>query len=182
MEEKTTPTEEKAVETPVGSDLKVEEGAASEKTTEKTFTQAEVNKIVSDRVSETNKKWQEKMTESEKLSKMTAEQKAEHEKQKKEKEYADRERNITVRELKMTAKEILVERGLPLSLAEVIDYSDAEKCTASIDAMEKAFRETVEKTVSDRIKSSANTPKTGGDLSGAEKEAARKVMGLSTSK
>ena len=156
--------------------------AATKAESGKTFTQEEVNKIVSDRVSETNKKWQEKMSESEKLSKMTADQKAEHERQKREKEFADREKSITVRELKMSAKEILVERALPLTLAEALDYSDADKCNASIDAIEKAFRASVDKAVSERIKSSAGSPKTGADVSATEQEAARKIMGLSIKK
>ena len=181
MDEKTTATDI-AVEKKDGSDTDNVQDAVQEKTAEKTFTQTDVNKIVSDRVNEANKKWQEKMVESEKISKMTAEQKAEHEKQKKEKEYADREKNITARELKMTAKEILAEKGLPLSLAQALDYTDTEKCTASIEVVEKVFREAVDKAVSDRIKSSAIIPKTGRELSESEKDAARKVMGLSTSK
>ena len=96
-------------------------------------------------------KIQEARTEAEKLAKMNAEQKAEYEKEKREKELADREASITKRELAATAKEQLAEKGLPLSLADVLNYSSAEACAASIDAVGKAFQEAVEKAVEERL-------------------------------
>lgn len=90
-------------------------------------------------------------TEAEKLAKMNAEQKAEYEKEKREKELADREASITRRELAATAKEQLAEKGLPLSLADVLNYESAEACAASIDAVGKAFQEAVEKAVQERL-------------------------------
>lgn len=96
-------------------------------------------------------KIQEARTEAEKLAKMNAEQKAEYEKEKREKELADREASITRRELAATAKERLAEKGLPLSLADVLNYENAEVCAASIDAVGKAFQEAVEKAVQERL-------------------------------
>lgn len=90
-------------------------------------------------------------TEAEKLAKMNAEQKAEYEKEKRDKELADREANITRRELAATAKEQIAEKGLPLSLADVLNYESAEACAASIDAVGKAFQEAVEKAVQERL-------------------------------
>lgn len=107
-------------------------------------------------------KIQEARTEAEKLAKMNAEQKAEYEKEKREKELADREASITKRELAATAKEQLAEKGLPLSLTDVLNYSSAEACAASIDAVGKAFQEAVEKAVEDRL-SGGKPPKKAGD-------------------
>lgn len=107
-------------------------------------------------------KIQEARTEAEKLAKMNAEQKAEYEKEKREKELADREESITKRELAATAKEQLAEKGLPLSLTDVLNYSSAEACAASIDAVGKAFQEAVEKAVEDRL-SGGKPPKKAGD-------------------
>ncbi len=101
-------------------------------------------------------------TEAEKLAKMNAEQKAEYEKGKREKELADREASITKRELAATAKEQLAEKGLPLSLADVLNYSSAEACAASIDAVGKAFQEAVEKAVEERL-SGGKPPKKADD-------------------
>lgn len=97
-------------------------------------------------------------TEAEKLAKMNAEQKAEYEKQKKEQELADREAQITKRELSATAKETLADKGLPTQLAEILNYSSAEACQASIDAVEKAFQEAVTKAVDEKLRG-GNPPK-----------------------
>lgn len=105
---------------------------------------------------------QEARTEAEKLAKMNAEQKAEYEKEKREKELADREASITKRELAAAAKEQLAEKGLPLSLADVLNYSTAEACSASIDAVGKAFQEAVEKAVEERL-SGGEPPKKADD-------------------
>ena len=98
-----------------------------------------------------DEKIQAARTEAEKLAKMNSEQKAQYEKEKREKELADREASITKRELAATAKEQLAEKGLPLSLADVLNYSSAEACAASIDAVGKAFQEAVEKAVTERL-------------------------------
>ena len=111
---------------------------------------------------EINTKVQEAVTEAEKMAKMNAEQKAQYEREKKEKEIADREAALTKRELTATAKEQLAEKGLPLSLADVLNYSSAEECNASIEAIGKTFQEAVEKAVEDRLKG-GKPPKKAGD-------------------
>ena len=111
---------------------------------------------------ELNTKVQEAVTEAEKMAKMNAEQKAQYEREKKEKEIADREAALTKRELTATAKEQLAEKGLPVSLAAVLNYSSAEECSASIEAVGKAFQEAVEKAVNDRL-SGGKPPKKAGD-------------------
>ena len=93
-------------------------------------------------------------TEAEKLAKMNADQKAQYEKEKKEKELADREAKLTERELKATAKETLTSKGLPSSLADVLNYSNAEACNKSIEAVETAFKEAVAAAVDDKLKGS----------------------------
>lgn len=107
-------------------------------------------------------KMQEARTEAEKMAKMNAEQKAQYERDKQAKELAEREAAITKRELMATAKEQLAEKGLPISLASVLNYSSAEECTASIDAVGKAFQEAVEKAVNDRL-AGGKPPKKAGN-------------------
>lgn len=116
--------------------------------------------------------------EAEKLAKMTADQKAEHERQKLEKALSDREKAVTARELKAEALGILADKGMPVSLAEVLDYTDAEKCKASIEAVEKAFQQSVEASVNERLK--GTPPPAGGGQGGMDSNLAsvRKSMGL----
>lgn len=145
------------------------EGTA-EKPEQKMFSQEDVNKIISDRLSRESAKWEAKLLDAQKMAEMTAEQKAQYQKEQHEQELLQREQEVTKRELQMTAKEALIEKGLPVELSEVLNYADAEACTKSIDAVEKAFRNAVEEAVDKRIKQSAKTPKTGdnGGMSGVE--------------
>jgi hypothetical protein len=136
-----------------------------------TFTpeqQAEVDRILGERLGKAQSKWEKDMqskldeakTEAEKLAKMNADQKAEYEKQKREEGLTQREMEITRRELRATALETLAEKGLPKGLADIINYADAESTKTSIEAVEKAFRQAVEDGVNDRLK--GEPPKNGG--------------------
>lgn len=91
-------------------------------------------------------------TEAEKLAKMNAEQKAQYEREKKDQELAKREAELTERELKATARETLVSKNLPPSLADVLNYENAEACNKSIEAVEKAFREAVAAGVDEKLR------------------------------
>lgn len=134
--------------------------------TEKTFTQVELDKIVTDRLKREQAKYEtmikDKLTEAERLTKMNADQKAQYEKEKRESELSAREKDITVRELKASAKEILADKKLPLSLAEILNYADSDSCTASIDAVSKAFSEAVTAGVNAALKQNppARAPET----------------------
>ena len=126
--------------------------------------QSEFDKRISKALETAKAKWeaetQTKITEAQKLAKMNAEQKAQYEKDRHERELAEREANITKRELQATAKETLSEKGLPVDLYQTLDYTNADSCTKSIEAVEKAFKAAVEKAVDDRVKQTGGTPKT----------------------
>lgn len=115
-----------------------------------------VQKAIDTAVANAKDKWKaltdDKLSEAEKLSKMTKEEKSQYLQQKKEKELSDREANITKRELMAEAKNTLAEKCLPTGLAEVLDYTDADSCSKSIDTVEKAFQKAVEGAVQERLK------------------------------
>lgn len=123
---------------------------------EKTFTQAEVDAIIDKRFArekaQYEKQLSEKLSEAQRLAKMNAEQKAAYEKEQAEKKLSEREALITMRELKAEAKETLASKGLPCELSECLDYSDAEKCNKSIEAISKAFQSAVSKAVDDKLR------------------------------
>ena len=139
---------------------------------EKRFTQSDVEKLLDSRLKRERETWEKKLTESQKLSKMTAEQKKEYQDKQHAEELEKRETDITRRELHMTAKETLIEKGLPVELSDALAYDSAENCSRSIEAVEKAFRAAVEKAVEERIKKSAKTPKSGesSTVSGVEEK------------
>lgn len=99
-------------------------------------------------------------TEAERMAKMTAEQKADHERQTREKALAEREAAITLREMRAQALEVLSERSLPKELSDVLNYENAETLTASIDAAERTYRAAVQAGVEERLK--GKPPQTGG--------------------
>lgn len=115
-----------------------------------------VSKAIETAVSNAQEKWKaitdDKLSEAEKLAKMTKEEKTQYLQQKHEKELADREAAITKRELMAEAKNTLAEKKLPSSLAEILNYTDAESCNKSIAAVEKAFQAAVQAAVEEKLK------------------------------
>ena len=107
-----------------------------------------------------------KADEAAKLAAMDAEKKAAYERQKLEKELADREAAVTRRELKAEARSQLAEKGLPTELADILDYSSAENCKASMDVAETAFKKSVENAVNERLK--GGQPPKKGDTNGGQ--------------
>lgn len=138
-----------------------------------------VQKAIDTAVGKAQEKWQaltdDKLSEAEKLAKMTKEEKTQYLAQKHEKELAEREAGITRRELMAEAKNTLAEKKLPAGLAEVLNYADADSCSKSIVAVEKAFNEAVEAGVQERLKGSTPPKKAPGNQ---ETELAKQVEAL----
>ena len=101
-------------------------------------------------------KWQaltdDKLSEAEKLAKMTKEEKAQYMQQKKEKELSEREAAITRKELMAEARNTLACDGLPQELAEVLNYTDADACKKSMETVKTAFQKAVEAAVEEKLK------------------------------
>ncbi|MCL6458061.1 MAG: DUF4355 domain-containing protein, partial [Gorillibacterium sp.] len=127
---------------------------------DKTFTQAELDRVIQERLGKAQSKWEKDFetkladakTEAEKLAKMNADQKAEYERTKREDDLGKREGEITRRELRAQALESLADKGLPKQLADILVFTDAESTSKSLEAVEKAFRESVEAGVNERLK------------------------------
>jgi hypothetical protein len=121
--------------------------------------QAEFDRRVQKALGTAKDKWSalmdDKLSEAEKLSKMNKEEKTEYLRQKQEKDLLNRESAITRRELMAEAKNTLAEKKLPASLAEVLNYADADSCSKSISAVEKVFQEAVQAAVEEKLKGGA---------------------------
>lgn len=113
-------------------------------------------KAITTALTKEREKWQaitdDRLSEAEKLAKMTKEEKSAYMQQKKEKELSDREAAITRKELMAEARNTLAEKNLPQELADVLNYTDADSCSKSINAAEKAFQKAVQKAVEERLK------------------------------
>ena len=115
-----------------------------------------IQKAVNAAVTRAQEKWKaltdDKLSEAEKLAKMTKEEKAQYMQKKKEKELSDREAAVTRSELMAEAKNNLSDEGLPVELAEVLNYTDADVCKKSMETVKKAFQTAVEKAVDEKLK------------------------------
>lgn len=89
----------------------------------KTFTQDEVNRIVSERLNKEK-------------GKINADREA---------EYSKREQELNTRELKISARETLSEKNMPSELLDVLNYTSKEDMLKSIDILEKVIKSEVEK-------------------------------------
>lgn len=126
-----------------------------------------VQKAIQTSLTKEKEKWQamtdDKLSEAEKLAKMTKEEKAQYMQRKKEKELSDREAAITRKELMAEAKNTLAGKNLPQELAEVLNYADADSCNKSIATVEKAFQKAVQTAVEERLKGKDPMKKAPGD-------------------
>lgn len=140
-----------------------------------------VQKAVNTAVTKAQEKWQaladDKLSEAEKLAKMTKEEKAQYMQQKREKELTDREAAITRKELMAEAKNTLASDGLPQELAEVLDYSDADTCKKSMEKVKEVFQRVVETAVEEKLKGGKPPKKApGGDAQKALEEQVYNIM------
>ena len=134
----------------------------------KTFTQEDVDRIVTKRLEKSNKQWQEKfnaLEESIKLQAMTEEQKQEHNYSKKLEELTQREQELEAkinaynqREYKSTIQAQLQEAGLPTAMADMLVNMDAESVATQINAMKDMFSNQINQQVQAKVQASANVP------------------------
>lgn len=129
----------------------------------KTFSQADVDKIVADRLARQQKKFDAEKEEAAKLAKMNADQKAEYAAKKREEELTARETAIQKKELRLEALNILEENKLPSKLIDCVDLTSAETSKASIDAIKTAFTEAVTAAVDARLRSDDPPVYSGGN-------------------
>lgn len=152
-------------------DNQVETGA-EEQATGSTFTQEQVMELVqkeadrrvSQALAKQEKKFAAKMAESDKLSKMDSEQKAQYEFETKMREFEEQKREFELERNKVSAMKVLGERGLDVSLVDFIVAEDAEQMLDNINKLDTAIKQIVRREVETRLKGS--TPKKDLPLDG----------------
>ncbi len=117
---------------------------------EKTFTQDDVNRFVSKRIAEERAKMEGAVNQ--------------------------REQELNRKELLFTAKEKLQEKGIPISLVDVLKFDNAESLDQAILEIEKVFRSKEdEKTINNTIPTIVAGGTGGGGFAG---NPIRAAMGL----
>ena len=92
------------------------------------------------------------MDDAMRVSRMTEEERAAYEASRRESALDAREKELAVRELRAEALELLAARGLPKALADAVGYDSREGMLASVDAVERAFRQAVQEAVEERLR------------------------------
>lgn len=157
-------------------------GQEGAETTPAALTQADVDRIVAREKAKLQKGYDTRLAaaikEAEARARMTAEERAKADAEKAAHELAQREAAITRRELRAQALETLAAGGLPKELADTLNYTDADACAASLEAVKKAFTAAVAAGINDKLR---QPPPKAGAAAGTEEAqlaAVRKAMGL----
>ena len=121
---------------------------------EKTFTQAELDKILNKKFAQWQKKTEEAKAEAERKAKLTeaeklAEERKEFEAMKKQFEYEQRANSTS---------KVLASNNLPIEFADFLIAESDEATTQRVDLFKNACNEPLEKALVERLK--GNTPKT----------------------
>ncbi|SHK31375.1 DUF4355 domain-containing protein [Hespellia stercorisuis] len=124
-----------------------------------------VQKATQTAIKNAQEKWNaltdDKLTEAEKLAKMTKEEKAEYKANKLEKELADLKQQNALSDMAKTARKMLSEEDInvPEELLSHLVSADATDTKATVESFTKLFKDTVQAAVKDALK--GNPPKTG---------------------
>ena len=168
--------------TPEGD--KKPEGDGQEDNKPVTFTQEQVNDIVSKRLAEANTKAEKKLkdeiskavAEAERRSKLSEDEREKEIKAKQKQELDDRERTITLRERRADAKDALSDRNIDTDLVDFVIDIDEDKTNSNIDKLEKVFNKAVEAGV--KAKLAGTSPEDYGEGNKPKTEAKKSPTGL----
>lgn len=131
----------------------------------KSFSQDEVNSIVSERIKDVKSKQDEAIknavalavAEERRQAKLTEEEREKEAKSKREAELKAREDNITLRERKLQAQELLQAKHIPIDLVDFVVDLDESKTKENIEKLAKTYNKSVETGVTDKLKGTPPT-------------------------
>lgn len=137
------------------------EEQAQEQPKARTYTDDEVDAIVSKKLAKWKEQQAKEVEEAKRLAQMDAAQKAEYERDKLKKELDELRREKTVREMTAEGRKQLLDKGVdvPDEVVSALVRDDAEGTKACIDAFAEAFTGAVEAEVKRRLAGEA--PKAG---------------------
>lgn len=150
--------ESPAAQTGMDGAGQADDAAGAEKP-EKAFTQADIDRIIRAEKAKWQRQQQKAVSEAERLAKLSTEERAAEEARVREEALNQREAEITRRELRAQALQDLAAQQMPSELAELLDYKDAQACSASIQKLKSVWQKAVQKGVEERVASGA--PRSG---------------------
>ena len=121
----------------------------------KTYTQEEVDELLQKegdrRISQYQKTLEKRQREANKLSRMSESERAEYELSERERQLEERENKLILAENKTACTNILLQKGLDVSLVDFVVAADADTMNDNIKRLEKAFKASVKAEVEKRL-------------------------------
>ena len=124
---------------------------------EKTFTQAELDKILNKKFAQWQKKTEEAKIEAERKAKLTEAEKLAEER----KEFESMKRQFEYEQRVNSTSKVLASNNLPIEFSDFLVADTEEATTQRVDLFKNAFNEAVEKLVNERLKGSVPKVSTG---------------------
>ena len=163
---------EEIKETVVEPEIEQASGQEEEKTTEKTFTQSQLDEIIQKEKAKAKrsaeKEYQAKMDEAEKLRKMNEVQKAEYEQEKQKAYIAELEAKINRSGLEREASKMLSEGGIVANdkILSIVVKDTAESTQEAVESFVALVNDLADKKVGEKLK--GKTPKKMEDTTAGE--------------
>jgi hypothetical protein len=142
------------------------------KKAEAKYTDADIDRIIGQKLAEWKKKEDKKVDEAKKLAAMDATQKAEYERDQLKKELDEYKRKDSLAEMTKTARKMLSDSGItiPDELLSLMVTTEAEETKAAVDGFTKAFNEAVENAVKERLRGEPPRKGSAGGVATMTKE------------
>jgi len=126
----------------------------------KLFSQEQINEIVSSRLKQVDKKYEERMREiinkeridAERLAKLSAEEKEKELISRYKSEIEAKEKALRIREAKLEATALLNEKQIPIDLADFVLDSDIETMKINVEKLDRTYKKAVEKGINEKLK------------------------------
>jgi hypothetical protein len=146
------------------------ESKPAEAEKEKKYTDEDIDRIIEKKLAKWNKQKTAEIDEAKRLANMTAQERAEHERDALKAELDQLKHANTVAELEKTARGILQADGVtvPDTIVSALVGENAESTSENVKAFSKAFKHAVQAEVKAQLAN--NTPKTGAGGAGITKE------------
>lgn len=142
-----------------GEEVKTYTQEEVDELTKDMLTQEEVNKLIDKRIARERQNAEEKKKEAERLSKLSAEERAKEESRKKDEEIAKLRAEIDRNNLEKDTIDRLNQEELPLEFKSFLMRENAEKTNEAIKVFKEVYNKAIQTEVEKRFK--GKTPKTG---------------------
>lgn len=127
---------------------------------------ANVEKVMAGLRQELELQLHQMVEEAVRLSQMSESERTAYTARRREDDLTAREKRLAARELRADALDLLAQRGLPRELADAVGYESREAMLASIDNVERVFRQAVQMGVEERMR--GILPVTGAPIQGGD--------------